>query len=167
MADLVTHSCVAYLVKAIPGRPDAATFVLGTCLPDLLSRVPSMGLTALRAHVPAIPEWLIYVWGPLHMPIGILLAAYVCAFAFPEARRRVVFLNLLGGGVLHLLVDMLQHHFGVGYLIFFPFSNWDFELGWIGSEDTVRIVPILAPITVAVGVWRRRRDAARRAGEAA
>jgi hypothetical protein len=166
VADLVTHSCVAYLVKAIPGRPDVATFVLGTCLPDLLSRVPSMGLTALRAVLPAVPEWLIYVWGPLHMPAGILLAAYVCAFAFPEGRRRVVFLNLLGGGVLHLLVDMLQRHFGVGYLLLFPFSGWDFELGWIGSEDTVRIVPILVPITLGVAWWRRRRDA-RRAREAA
>ena len=59
MADLITHSCVAYLLKAVPGRPNVATFVLGTCLPDLLSRVQSMGLTWLRWSVPAIPEWLI------------------------------------------------------------------------------------------------------------
>lgn len=164
MADLVTHTCVAVLAKVIPGRPNVATFVLGTCLPDLLSRVPSMGLTWLRWSLPAIPEWLIYVWGPLHMPVGIVLASFLGAFAFPEAGRRVVFLNLLGGGALHLLVDMLQRHLGVGYLLLFPFSWWDYEFGVIGSEDTVRIVPILLPVTVAAVYWRRHRDASLKKG---
>lgn len=163
MADLVTHSCVAYLVKAVPDRPHVATFVLGTCLPDLLARVPSMGLTWLRWSLPAIPEWLVYVWVPFHMPAGVLLASFLLAFLFPETGRRVVFLNLLGGGALHIAVDLLQRHFGVGYLLLFPFSWWDFELGWIGSEDTVRIVPFLVPITLAVAWWRRKRARARAA----
>ncbi len=156
MADLITHTCVAYLVKAIPGRPNVATFVLGTCLPDLLGRVPGMGLTWLRWSIPAIPEWAVYVWAPLHMPAGILLSSFLLSFLFPEAGRRAVFLNLLGGGLLHIAVDLLQRHFGVGYLLFFPFSWWDFELGWIGSEDTVRIVPFLVPLTAGVALWRRR-----------
>lgn len=159
MADLVTHTCVAYLVKAIPNRPNVATFVLGTCLPDLLGRVPSMGLTTLRWSLPWIPEWTVYLWAPLHMPIGMLLSSFVLSFLFPEVGRRVVFLNLLGGGLLHLAVDLLQRHFGVGYLLFFPLSDWDFELGWIGSEDTVRIVPVLVPLTLAVAWWRRKRPA--------
>lgn len=167
MADLVTHVCVAVLAKVLPGprlsgpQAHVATFVLGTCLPDLLARVPSMGLTWLRWSVPAIPEWLIYVWAPFHMPVGMLLSSFLLAFLFPESGRRVVFLNLLGGGVLHLAVDVLQRHFGVGYLLFFPFSWWDFELGWMSSEDTVRIVPVLVPLTFAAVAWRRRRDRSR------
>jgi hypothetical protein len=156
VADLVTHTCVAYLAKAIPNRPHIATFVLGTCLPDLLGRVPSMGLTVLRWALPAIPEWTIYVWVPFHMPIGVALSSFLLAFAFPAPVRRVASLNLLGGGLLHLAVDLLQHHFGVGYLLLFPFSWWDFELGWIGSEDTVKLVPVLVPLTLAVWAWRRR-----------
>ena len=162
MADLVTHTCVAFLVKAgwdryaPPATPQIATFVLGTCLPDLLGRVPSMGLTWLRWSAPWIPEWLVYVWGPLHMPIGIAIAAYTCAFVFPEANRRASAWNLLGGGMLHMGVDLLQHHFGVGYLLLFPFSWWDYEVGCIGSEDTVKIVPVLVPITLLVA-WLRRR----------
>jgi len=131
--------------------------VLGTCLPDLLGRVPSMALTWLRWSVPAIPEWLVYLWAPLHMPVGIVLSSYALSFLFPQVGRRTTFLDLLGGGLLHMAVDVLQRHFGVGYLLFFPFSWWDFELGWIGSEDTVRIVPLLVPITLAVMGWRRKR----------
>lgn len=156
MADLITHTCAAVLCKALPGRPHAAIFVAGTCAPDLFGRVPAMGLTVLRWKLPWIPEWLVYVWGPLHMPVGILLASYALAFLFPEAQRRVAFTNLLGGGLLHIAVDLLQSHFGVGYLLLFPFSLWDFELGWIGSEDTVLIVPFLLPLTLAVGWWRWR-----------
>ncbi len=166
MADLVTHTCLAYLCKALRPRvaqrpAHIATFILGTCVPDLLGRVPSMGLTVLRWGVPAIPEWAIYVWVPFHMPVGVALSSFILSFLFPEALRRVAFLNLLGGGLLHLGVDLLQRHFGIGYLLFFPFSLWDFELGWIGSEDTVRIVPLLVPLTAAVAWWRQKGAPAR------
>lgn len=154
MADLITHGCSAILWKAGTGKPGVATFVAGTCAPDLLGRVPSMGLTVLRWRVEAIPEWLLYVWGPLHMPLGILLSSYALSFLFVEAGRRAAFRDLLGGGLLHVAVDLLQRHFGVGYLLLFPFSTWDFELAWIGSEDTVRIVPFLVPITAVVARWR-------------
>jgi hypothetical protein len=154
VADLITHTCTAVLWKAARNRPHVATFVAGTCLPDLFGRVPTMALTALRWKLPFIPDWLVYLWNPLHMPFGIVLTCYVVSFLFPEATRRVAFLNLLGGGLLHMAVDLLQFHFGVGYLLLFPFSFWDFELGWIGSETTVLIVPFLLPFTVAVAWWR-------------
>lgn len=159
MADLITHSCVAVLWKAAVNRPRVAVFVAGTCLPDLLGRVPSMGLTELRWSLPWIPEWLIYLWGPLHMPAGIVVSCYLLSFFFPEAGRRDVARNLVGGGLLHIAVDVLQHHFGVGYLLLFPFSLWDYELGIIGSETTVKIVPFLLPVTVLAGWlrWGRRR----------
>lgn len=159
MADLITHTCTALLWKAASRGDRVAVFVAGTCAPDLLARVPSMGLTWLRWSVPAIPEWLVYVWGPLHMPAGVLVASYALSFLFPAEGRRQVFGDLLGGGLLHLAVDLLQHHFGVGYLLLFPFSLWDFEIGLIGSEDTVRIVPFLVPFTawVSFRTWGRPR----------
>ena len=154
MADLITHTCVAVLFKAAIRRPHVATFVAGTCLPDLLGRVPTMALTIARWSIPAIPEWACYLTAPLHMPVGMVLSSYIAALLFPEPFRRTAFWNLFGGALLHLAVDVTQSHFGVGYLLFFPFSTWDFELGWIGSEDTVRIVPFLAPFTVWV-FWKR------------
>lgn len=162
MADLITHGCVAVLWKAATGGPRVPLFVAGTCLPDLLGRVPSMALTEARWRLPLIPEWLVYVWAPLHMPVGILVGGYLASFWLPEDGRGAAFRTLVGGGLLHLAVDLLQRHFGVGYLLLFPFSLWDYELGWIGSEDTVRIVPVLLPLTVLAGWarWGRRRPGA-------
>lgn len=154
MADLFTHACAAVLVRL--GRPSPAwvpTFVAGTCLPDL-SRVPQMVFTRLRWDFPAIPEPLCYVWAPMHLPVGIALMSYLAALVFPEAVRRRAFGELLLGGLLHLAVDLMQTHFGMGYLLLFPVSEWDYELGWIGSEDTVRVVPFLVPATALAAWWR-------------
>jgi hypothetical protein len=116
-----------------------------------------MALTTLRWEFPWIPAWAVYLWGPLHMPAGILASAFALSFLFPEKGRSDVARNLAAGGLLHIAVDVLQHHFGVGYMLFFPFSLWDYEVGIIGSEATVLIVPVLLPITVAAGWWRWRR----------
>lgn len=158
MADLITHACTALLAKLPQRRPvHVATFLAGTCLPDLIGRVPAMALTRLRYTLPDVPEALIYPWNVVHMPFGLLCTAYLLTFLFPEADRAPVFRNLVGGGVLHLAVDLLQFHFGVGYLLLFPLSTWDYEIGCIGSEDTVRIVPFLAPLT-AILCWLRWRS---------
>ena len=115
-----------------------------------------MVLTRLRWDFPQIPEWSCYVWAPLHLPLGIALVSYVVASLFPEAQRRTAFLNLACGGALHLAVDVLQRHFGMGYLLLVPFSDWDFEFGWMGSEATVTVVPWLLPLT-ALAAWARWR----------
>lgn len=154
MADLITHTCTAIVYKALRNQPHVATFVAGTCLPDLVGRVPAMALTTLRWKWTWIPEPLIYIFNPIHLPIGIVLFSAFVALFYPAHQRGWAFRNLLGGGILHLMVDLLQSHFGVGYLLLFPFSLWDWELGWIGSEDTVRIVPFLLPLTVGLSVWR-------------
>ena len=135
-------------------RGEVALFVAGVCLPDLLSRVPSMAITWLRWTMPAIPEWAIYPWGPLHMPVGIVLTSVLAGFLFPERGRGRVVRALVGGGMLHMALDVLQRHLGVGYLLLYPFSTWDWEAGVIGSEDTVRAVPVVLPVTVLVA-WLR------------
>lgn len=162
MADLITHTCVAVLYKVARGRPlpqaGVPTFLAGTFFPDILGRVPAMLISRARWDFPQIPEPLCYVWTPLHLPMGMLVAAYLLAFAFAPDQRVHAFRNLLGGALLHLAVDLLQSHMGVGYLIFFPFSRWDFEFGWIGSETTVLIVPLLLPLTLLLS-WVRWRKA--------
>lgn len=174
MADLITHVCTAVLWKAVPwpargsdraagagwtfsqapNPGEVALFVAGVCLPDLLSRVPSMAITWIRWKVPEVPEWAIYPWGPLHMPVGIVLTGVLAGFAFPEQARGRVVRALVGGGMLHMAVDVLQRHLGVGYLLFYPFSTWDWEAGLIGSEDTVWAVPVVLPATV-LAAWLR------------
>ncbi len=157
MADLFTHASVAVLARLTQSRPAwVATFVAGTCLPDI-ARVPTMVLTRARWSFPAIPEPLCYIWAPMHLPVGIVLVSYLVSLLFRQSDRPTAFKNLLGGGLLHLLVDMFQTHFGLGYLLLFPLSDWDFEFGLIGSEDTVLLVPFLAPATALLAARRWRR----------
>ena len=154
MADLVTHAAAAALVKAATRGPHAAAFVAGSLLPDVLSRLPAMVFTALDGMV-GVPAVLVYGWNPLHMPAGMVLVAWLLAMAFGEEVRRGVFWNLLGGMALHLGLDLLQSHLGVGYMLLFPVSHQTHELGWIGSEATV---PFALPMAaVAWGLWRWRR----------
>ena len=156
MADLITHACTALLWRAWRPRAHTPSFVAGSLLPDLLSRVPAIGLTRLHDQLGwGIPDGLIYGFSPLHLPIGMLLSSYVLALLFPAEQRRGVFRAILGGMALHLAVDLLQNHLGAGYALFYPFSLYSWELGWMGSEDTVYLAPPLVLVTALV--WRRRR----------
>lgn len=158
MADLLTHSAAAVLVKAGTQWRMVPVFVAGTLAPDVLSRAPAIGLGLVHRHIVPLPAGLTYGWDPIHQPVGMLLLAYVLAMLFAQDVRKSVFYNLLGGMFLHLAVDLLQDHQGVGYLLAYPFSDWIFELGWVGSEDSVYVAPVLAA-AAAVAVYVRRRDA--------
>ena len=155
MADLVTHVAAGVLLKAVTSRTHVAVFVAGTMLPDLLSRLPSMICSAARVVID-VPSLLIYGWDPLHTPAGMLLSAYAISLLFVAEQRVGVFWNLLGGMMLHMVIDLLQSHLGVGYPLLFPFSTRAFELGLIGSEATV---PLALPLALlAAWVWRRGQD---------
>lgn len=154
MPDLITHGCIGLLWKGRPQSQHVASFVAGNLLPDLLARVPSMGLNLLRDRGLPISDVALYIWGPFHMPVGMALSAYMLSFLTPEQGRGAVFRSLLGGMLLHLGTDMLQYHYGVGYLLFYPFWRRSFEFGVIGSEDSVYLAPLLVVLTGWVW-WRR------------
>ncbi len=154
MADLVTHIGLAFLVKGLTRKPHTASFVLGNVLPDLGGRAIGMGLTLLVHQGAPVPEDLIFGFGVLHLPLGILALCGLLALPFRRDLRRSVFLNLLGGCFLHLALDLLQRHTGTGYPLLFPFTTWHWELGLIGSEATV---PVSVPLLLAgAGLWWRR-----------
>ena len=160
MADLITHACVAVLFKAITGGGRVRTFVAGTLLPDVLARVPAMGLGLVHRHVEGLPDIVRSMWMPLHLPVGMIPAAYVLSLLFEEAERPAVFRALLGGMMLHLAVDLLQRHYTPGYRIFFPLWPQGIELGLIGSEDTIWAAPFLVVLAALAWWWRSRRAAA-------
>jgi hypothetical protein len=146
------------VVKAGTRGPFTAALVAGTVLPDLGARVPSMGFSALAKAGADVPPEIPYAFEVLHMPLGMLLMCWIIACFFTAEQRRPVFLNLLAGCFLHLALDLTQDHLGVGYLLGFPFSTADFELGWMGSEATVLLAPVFA--ACALGLWwvRTRKD---------
>ena len=157
MADLVTHVGTALLVKAGLGTRHTRVFVLGVVLPDLAARVPSMALTQAKQLGAPVPTKLVYAFEVLHMPLGLAALCVLLALAWAEAAERPrIFAELFGGAMLHQAVDLLQHHFGVGYFLGWPFWRGHFELGWIGSEDTVLFAPVVAG-GGALAWWARQR----------
>ena len=155
MADLVTHVCVAYLCKVVARGAHVPVFIAGTVLPDLVCRVPAIVFSGASQRGLAVPWELMVGWEPLHLPVGMLVLSWTLSLLFREQERRSIFWNLLGGMGLHLLIDLLQDHYGVGYLLFFPAPLPSFELGWIGSEDSVVMALPLLAITMLIW-WRRR-----------
>jgi hypothetical protein len=153
VADLLTHGAVAVLAKAGTRWRMVPVFVGGTLAPDLFSRVPALSLGWVHTAIVPLPPVLTYGWDVLHQPVGMVVLAYLLALFFDVAIRASAFLNLLGGMFLHLAIDLLQHHYGAGYLLLYPFSDWDVEIGWLGSEDTVWAAPFL----VAAAVWAAKR----------
>ena len=155
MADLVTHVAAGALLKALTRGPHLPTFLVGCVLPDAVSRVPTMGLTMLMHEGAPIPEVLIAGFYVLHMPLGIVPFCWLVASLFPEDVRPYIWGNLVGGSALHLALDVLQSHFGAGYLLLYPFSTWHWEAGLIGPEDSVFAAPVLALLAAAL-LWLRR-----------
>ncbi|HJN76707.1 MAG TPA: metal-dependent hydrolase [Myxococcota bacterium] len=150
MADLVTHIGAALFFKgAVRGR-NAPVFVLGTVMPDVCGRVVGIALSKL----PGCPDLLVYGPGVIHMPLGMIAFSLLVALLFRADQRAAVFANLLAGALLHLAIDLLQHHVGTGYPLLFPFSSWHWELGLIGSEATI---PWSIPVfLLGLGLWRLR-----------
>jgi len=164
VADLVTHVGSALLVKAGLGTRFTPVFVVGVVLPDLAARVPAMLLTQAKQVGFPVPTTLVYGFEVLHMPAGMAALALLLALAWAEVDQRVrVWAELCLGCALHQAVDLLQHHFGVGYFLGWPVWRGHFELGWIGSEDTVLVAPVA--LAIGAGAWRLRRRVERAAAE--
>ena len=163
MADLVTHIATGLLFKGVTRGRHAPLFVLGTVVPDVCGRVVGMGLSELEGLV-AVPDVLVYGPGVVHMPLGMVAFTLLVSQLFRADQRRDVWANLLGGAMLHLAVDVLQHHTGTGYALLFPLSEWHWEAGLIGSEATVPwALPLLAVSALVFALsrcYRPRRSGA-------
>jgi len=147
MPDLLTHSAAAYLAarRWFP-RPAAIFFIVGTMLPDVLSR-------PFYIIFPTLHWWVM----PLHTPIGILIVCWIISGLFKAEDRKIVFIALLAGAMLHFLLDAPQKHLAAGYFWLFPFSWKTYEWGWWWSEDSVRLVPgvILLVAFVEIIIYSR------------
>jgi len=150
MPDLLTHSAAAYVaVRRWFPRSPAILFIVGTMLPDVLSR-------PFYIILPALHWWVM----PLHTPLGIAVACWTIGGLFPRAQRRVVFTSLFLGALFHFVLDAPQKHIAAGYFWLFPFSWKTYEWGLWWSEDSVRIVPlvILLVLLIELLLYVRRKS---------
>lgn len=154
MADLVTHLASA-LIPGVALRPDRAVLLgLGAAIPDLAGRTPGIVSEALAFAGIVSPEWVPTLFGLAHQPIGGALVAGLLAWTLPEEERPAGAGLLVCGVLLHLALDVLQDHHGYGYFLLVPFDYGRYELGCMGSEDTVLLAPWLALLTGLV--WGAR-----------
>ncbi len=142
MPDLITHYAVAHLIGRRWWRPAISLCLLGTLLPDLLTR-------------PVYILWPQTYWlvMPLHTPMGILIASWLVTLLFRREDRRVVFVAVLLGALLHFALDALQRHLAVGYFWLWPFSWWTTERGLFWPEESLILAPWLALGVVLLEGW--------------
>jgi hypothetical protein len=127
---------------------------VGAVLPDALGRVVPIVLDWAGSRWGAIPEALSWPWPALHEPLGATLVTALVARTFVPEQRWAAFRALWLGAFSHTLLDLLQDHHGVGYLIAAPFSLRRVELGLVGSETSVVVAWPLLAATLVVAGWR-------------
>ena len=140
--DLLTHMASALVVGAVLDRRRYTPGLgVGACLPDLLGRVPGYAAPYLQKVGLDLGEVLVDGSGFLHLPLGLLPATVLVAWLANRGERFSVWWPLVVGSGLHLFLDSLQIHWGVGTMWLFPISTWEWEAGVMGSESTVWYAP--------------------------
>ena len=161
MPDLLTHAGIGALLRVRATRSPLVWFVVGSCLPDLASRLFGLGIASaswifdFRVSVSVLEAT-----GLAHVPLPYLVLCLLLALLLPRTLRTVAFANLALGGLLHFAVDTLQTHLNGGYYLLYPFSMRRMELAWIDTADSLEFLPWLAVgVGIAYGVrwwWSRR-----------
>ena len=157
MPDLITHALGPYFAARYTWKTDRASmvvFILGTMLPDLVSRPPNY---ALIRWFPLVND----LTGPLHSPFMAVLYCLVVSYLFAEPMRRKAYILLLAGSWVHLALDALQIHVGSGYYMLFPLSRWKHVQGLIWPEDSLFIVPVLLVCWLGLLIVQKTRKATR------
>ncbi len=152
MADLLTHYASARLASAgLRSRDSAAFVVLGTFLPDLVSK-------SLYWVMQADPDFD----DPAHSIVGLALLCYLASLFTPERGRPAAFGAFYAGALLHVFVDLFKDNLGTGSARpLLPFSTWSLEFGWIDPENVVLLLPFaLLAVGLAHLIERRRRPSA-------
>lgn len=139
MPDLITHVTIAHILrrpfelvkqqKAV--LPFRTLFLLGTILPDILTR-------PFYILFPIDQDWTV----ALHTPLGGWLSCTIIAFLFKPAIRKRAYINLLGGAGIHFLLDSLQKQIVGNNFWLFPFSYKNFSIGIMTAGELIPFIPL-------------------------
>lgn len=158
VADLVTHLCVVLLPAAWLPRRWVAPLAIGAAMPDAAGRVPGLAAEAVMQLGLAVPDAWVRPFGVAHTPLGaVAITLWLVAFARP-VDRSLAGAALTLGAASHFVLDVLQDHHGEGYLLLWPWSMEQLELGWIGAQATTPVALPLLAVTAAAWGWRAKRQ---------
>lgn len=157
MPDLLTHVLIAYAVAGIAAWgtafPDRylPVVLVGTVAPDAMKATVLLEITS--GTIVGIPYSF---WG-LHTLGGVVVLGGIGALTLRDADRRAGFGALLGGGAIHLFLDLFVIRVdGVAPPYFFPASGWLPPAGNLYASTD--IWTILVALAVALSVWVLRRS---------
>lgn len=137
MPELVTHGIVAYAVGRLAKFQSLTLIVIGgTLLPDVIVRSASIFFKGK----------FVWLFLPLHTPFVLVILCYVVSLLYRVGERKRIFLASTLGVIIHLVLDSLQKHYGLGYLWLFPFSWQKFEFGVFWPEESMFVIPIMIAI---------------------
>lgn len=147
MADLVTHCLAARIPTSRIDRPLQAAVVVGTILPDLLSKAHDVVFHAPRGF--EIPS---------HSVVGLAIYAYMASFLFQRPVRPRAWSALWLGGLIHIAVDLLKDTMesAASAFFLFPFTGETFEFALYDPLDVLWSIPVAAAILV-LWEWSVRR----------
>ena len=165
MPGLATH----ILFNTITGKVCRAGkylpfFILGSLLPDVLTRVPSNCLRIVNklcwkfyhVDIPPYSSNISWFMAPFHTPFILLLLCYLISLGFPLPIRKPIF-GWLGGGILvHLILDAMQRHNVFDYYWLFPFSWQSYRQGLFWPETPLFSLPLLFVIWLIMIVTDRK-----------
>ena len=141
MPDLVTHLCVAQIVRRTFRLSLFSVFALGSILPDLLSR---------PFHI-IFPSTYWYV-APFHAPVVCLLYCVLFSLLFARGIRKTCFLLLSGGVALHLALDLMQKQLEPKYFWLFPFFWKSWWVGFFWPEQALFFLPVTIAVTILISL---------------
>lgn len=133
MPDLLFHALVSRIVLLGRLKKYMLLFLVGSILPDVLTRLPMFFLGWCYQC-----SWFI---GILHAPIPLLLVALILSLLFKD--WKTVFWVVILGVAGHLFLDAFQKHIVGGYFWLFPFSFWSGEWGLVWPEASLSATPFL------------------------
>jgi len=153
----MTHTASAYLLcRIINIKRYLVIFLVGTILPDILTRGVFYPAKFFLFHSYWVKENLWYLTQPIHTPIGIILVCLLLSYLFEEYQRRTIFIFLCLGAFFHLFLDLFQKNNTNAYLWFFPFSWKSYQIGLFWPEKTLLCIPFLLIAILCVEIVRRK-----------
>lgn len=157
MPDLLTHVLIAYALAGLvvwsTSVPDRylPVVLVGTAAPD------AMKATVLLEITSGTIVGISYSFWGLHTLGGVVVLGGIGALTLRGTDRRAGFAALLGGGTIHLLLDLFVIRVdGVAPPYLFPVSGWLPPAGNLYASTDTWTIPVA--LAAALSVWVLRRS---------
>jgi len=151
MPDLFAHFASGYLVSQPANlRQNSPFLVLGTILPDILTRIPEIIFDRLLG-IPVFHFVIIF-----HSPFCLLLSTFAISLLLDSQIRLAGFFLILMGSFVHVILDLMQKQFGQAvYMPYFPFSFETLQWGLFHYNASISLFPVLLLLVIFSWIMTR------------